>query len=281
MRRWLRVGAAIVMVALVVAGLPPQVAQAQVGVPPDIVRMKNGGLLRGTIIELAPGETVTVMTVDGQTRQIPMAEVSYAGPAGNESPPQPAAVSPQASPPPSLQAPSSQLQLRASEPGITFHVKRGMTQGFGSGWISGRHGGHALIAVNLTNYELLCTAPCTTSLPPGSYELGLSQGAGRVVAANTVTLVGNEALHGEYVSNQRLRIGTLAVSVALVVGGTFLLLARQETCGAPFVIGSSQFENCTTEYPYFVPGLVIGGIGGLLPLSLFAMPDRAIVTPQR
>ena len=37
---------------------------------PDIVRLKNGGFLRGTIAELAPGEFVTLLLVTGETRKI-------------------------------------------------------------------------------------------------------------------------------------------------------------------------------------------------------------------
>src|SRR5688500_7843319 len=47
----------------------------------DVVRLKNGGLVRGTIVELLPGESVTITTALGKTREFAMSEVSYAGPA--------------------------------------------------------------------------------------------------------------------------------------------------------------------------------------------------------
>src|SRR5688572_540615 len=56
------------------------------GTPPDIVRLRNGGMLRGTIVELKPGETVEILLLNGETRKIPMADVEYAGPA--ETPPE-------------------------------------------------------------------------------------------------------------------------------------------------------------------------------------------------
>lgn len=47
---------------------------------PDIVRLKTGGLIRGTISELVPGDYVMVVTVAGHTRTLAMADVEYAGP---------------------------------------------------------------------------------------------------------------------------------------------------------------------------------------------------------
>jgi hypothetical protein len=47
---------------------------------PDAVKLKNGGLLRGTISELIPGKSVVLITATGEVRTIPMEEVEYAGP---------------------------------------------------------------------------------------------------------------------------------------------------------------------------------------------------------
>src|SRR3954469_19088327 len=50
----------------------------------DVVRLKNGGLLRGTISELNPGQSVTIVTAAGKTRELPMSDVGYAGPAARD-----------------------------------------------------------------------------------------------------------------------------------------------------------------------------------------------------
>jgi hypothetical protein len=44
------------------------------------VRLKNGGLLRGKISELGPGDAVTIATLTGKTREFAMNALEYAGP---------------------------------------------------------------------------------------------------------------------------------------------------------------------------------------------------------
>jgi hypothetical protein len=46
---------------------------------PDVVRLKNGGLLRGTISELVPGDFVSIVLITGESRKVPYADVQYAG----------------------------------------------------------------------------------------------------------------------------------------------------------------------------------------------------------
>src|SRR5688572_477116 len=84
-------GSWMVVVAVGWVGLHAEIARAEepaAAAPavsaPDVVRLKNGGLLRGTISELVPGQTVTIVTASGKTRELPMAEVDYAGPADKD-----------------------------------------------------------------------------------------------------------------------------------------------------------------------------------------------------
>jgi hypothetical protein len=46
----------------------------------DVVKLKSGGLLRGTIAELVPGEFVVIVLITGETRRIAASEFDYAGP---------------------------------------------------------------------------------------------------------------------------------------------------------------------------------------------------------
>src|ERR1700710_814517 len=39
---------------------------------PDVIRLKSGGMLRGTISELVPGGDVVLITVAGDMRRVPM-----------------------------------------------------------------------------------------------------------------------------------------------------------------------------------------------------------------
>src|SRR4051812_43719691 len=46
---------------------------------PDIVRLKDGGMVRGVIDEKVPGEYVVITTPSGSSRRFPWSDVSYAG----------------------------------------------------------------------------------------------------------------------------------------------------------------------------------------------------------
>lgn len=54
---------------------------APAAIPPDVVLQKDGGMLRGTISELIPGDVVVITLSSGEQRRIAMANVEYAGPA--------------------------------------------------------------------------------------------------------------------------------------------------------------------------------------------------------
>jgi hypothetical protein len=68
-------------------------APAAAATAPDLVRLKNGGMLRGTIAESEPGQSVTIVLLTGETRKISAADLRYAGPA-NAAPPAPAQTAP-------------------------------------------------------------------------------------------------------------------------------------------------------------------------------------------
>ena len=46
------------------------------------MRLRDGGLLRGTIAEFVVGDHVTIVLITGETRRVAAADVGFAGPAG-------------------------------------------------------------------------------------------------------------------------------------------------------------------------------------------------------
>lgn len=68
---------------------PPATAPAPASAPsaaaPDIVMLRSGGLVRGTISELEPGVKVVILTMTGEEKTFPMSDVRYAG-AASEAP---------------------------------------------------------------------------------------------------------------------------------------------------------------------------------------------------
>src|SRR4051794_21414836 len=59
----------------------PKPAPASPASPPDVVKLKDGSLLRGTIVELKAKEFVQIQLLTGEVRRLGMDQVEYAGPA--------------------------------------------------------------------------------------------------------------------------------------------------------------------------------------------------------
>lgn len=79
----------------------PQPPAASTGATarPDVVKLKNGGLVRGTIDANIPGQYVVIMMPSGESQRFNWSEVDYAGPAT-----QPASASPATTPAPTSPA---------------------------------------------------------------------------------------------------------------------------------------------------------------------------------
>ena len=110
------------LVALILAGVPSR-AHAQ-GAAPDIVRKKDGGILRGTIEEMVPKGEVKIVLPSGEKRSIPMSEVDFAGPASDA--PRRKADDPTGTAyrlPVTVSAGEASLHLLGARPGLTLHVK--------------------------------------------------------------------------------------------------------------------------------------------------------------
>ncbi|MDH5676939.1 MAG: hypothetical protein OEZ06_32785, partial [Myxococcales bacterium] len=85
-RRLEKIAVAVLAVGTLLTHAPALAQQAEAApvapsAPADLVLLKNGGLVRGTISELVPAEKVVIVTITGEARSYPMAEVEYAGPA--------------------------------------------------------------------------------------------------------------------------------------------------------------------------------------------------------
>ncbi len=224
--RHLLATSALALASLAVAPL------AYAETPPDLVVMKSGGMLRGTISEMDPQGNVVIELSSGEKRSIAMSEVQYAGPAAAAAAPAapaapaPAASAPYSPPPAGPQGPhqgsyggtqplvtvhgvEARLQLRGD--GVTFHRNAG--SGTGTGYANGR-----AVAVQTTVYSSMCTAPCEVSMPRGKYTLALSSD-GVPVEAEPVSIDGDGTLQGKYSSKAGLRVAGWVVVVGGMAGG--------------------------------------------------------------
>jgi hypothetical protein len=236
---------------------------APASTPPDVVRLKSGGMVRGTIITALSGEPVVIRLPDGTERRFEAAEVVYAGPAE---------ASAQAAPPSPADAPAragatvhtgeARLTLAGAQPNLTFHVKSRES------WVSGHGGGSSgrYFAGRVVDYARLCTAPCEATLPAGSYRFGLSSNEGPVVETNAVTLRGNERLVGRYESKGHLRTTGAVIGIAgLVIGAALAVvpLATADSGEIPIVL------------PMIGTGVII--LGGFVTIPMLGIPDSAKV----
>jgi hypothetical protein len=205
---------------------------------PDVVRKADGGILRGSIIELVPSQKVVIQLPTGDMREVSMDEVDYAGPADEmpsrrapaetgasepTEPTEPTDTEPPPEEPPlaqpvTVQKEMAQLTLRADEPGLTYYIYHGAT--------GGAVGPNAVVILH--SFDRLCTAPCKANLPAGSYRFALSREADEPTEARpSIDLsAGPSTLDGRFVSRRGTRIaGWILLSVAAVAFGATTALA--------------------------------------------------------
>ena len=110
--------------------------------PPDVVKLRDGSMFRGTIAELVAHDHVDIVLSSGQTRRFPLADVTYAGPSVAPASAPPSPPPPPPPPPPSggpqplvgMRGPRAELRLEANDSDVEFHVRTGTAQLQGVGW---------------------------------------------------------------------------------------------------------------------------------------------------
>jgi hypothetical protein len=134
---------------------------------PDIVRLKDGGMLRGTIIELVPGKSVDILLLGGERRKLDMAGVEYAGPA--EPAPPASVVTPAPTAPPIAPAPAVPLEqlvrVESKTPNLSLHRRTGTA-------IASFSSAPGVAVAQASYWDNLCDGlPCEISLPLGRHNL--------------------------------------------------------------------------------------------------------------
>lgn len=245
-------------------------------VPPDVVMLQNGGMLRGTISELVPDDYVIIVTIGGETKRIAMSEVKYAGaasqapgaaPSGGEMRADQDKIKPMVT----IHGKEARLKLKAPTP-VTFHRRTSSSFAVASG-----PGGTAT-AVG-AGYDDICTAPCEISIPAGTYTLALSEPGGRAVETEEPVVIppGVSEVQGLYTSRSGLRTAGWLIAIGSVIGGTAIALAGigAEDC--------DDYEGCTTiSWPMFGGGMGLMVGGTIVGMVMGLTPDKAEieVTPQ-
>lgn len=189
---------------------------------PDIVRLRDGSFVRGTIVERTEGVQVSIQTVTGDVRTFPMADVTYAGPDQSQvpAPPQYQGAYP-SQPPPPMPAPGTvQLTFTGTAPGLMAQRLTGTATA--SVW-TGRGVGFARVDA----FEPLCLAPCQIAVQPGTYQFGISQGEGNAVRARggPFTVTSDMAFELDFESRDGLRVlGWLTFTLSAVASAVIILV---------------------------------------------------------
>jgi hypothetical protein len=212
-----------------------------------VVRLKDGGLLRGTISELRVGDSVTLLTVLGEVRKIPWQDVAYAGPASGLPPVSAPAAAADTAGPPIVGAPAelATVTLRSDPEGLVFHRQSDLL-------VQGGRGPQHI-------YEPICTAPCTIGLPPGWYQLSLSPPG--ALPRRTVPVMipkGGSELHGYIESRSGVRIAGWTLVAAAVIASVALMATATET--SQECMPAAYGPPLCQQVPGFNTGKIVGGM---------------------
>jgi hypothetical protein len=274
MRRLARPGgaflSAIVLVTQIGFVAPASAEGASVPAARDLVKLHDGSLYRGTIIEFVPHDHVTLQLVTGAVRRFAMANVEYEGDAANQ--PRVSAVPPAPPLPPTPPAPAPEdaagvpVRVVANDADVSLLVERSLA---------------TVGSLTAKGYGDICIAPCAAALPAGTYRMALSSHGGRAVEVQDAVHIDAPAtLKAQYESHRDARTLGIVVTavggvagIALIVGG----MLNKNDCPTAF---SGQPACTSTPSPDI--GLISGGfatmaVSGLIGLAFILQHDHATV----
>ncbi|MCC7380785.1 MAG: hypothetical protein IT384_03090 [Deltaproteobacteria bacterium] len=263
-----------VFLLAVLAIAPLSVARASPVEParasPDLVKLKNGGLLRGTISELVPNDRVVIILATGELRQVAMSEVEYAGPAGAEPGSVPAPAAPAPTPQPA--APSgATVRLNTNQPDLTYYLPAGKSIGtsVGASIGTGASFGVGTVGTTATSFHRLCIAPCTVQLVPGNHRFAVGIGEDApVIVDETFAIEGTTTLTATYRSHAVVRIIGRIVSIGSLVAGLAVSIE--------WIVNHGGDPKPDFTQPAIGLGIALGG--GVIGLILSSVDDGASIT---
>lgn len=208
---------------------PPAAEQpAQAASAPDLIVLKNGDRLRGTIAELShDGEPIVIVLITGKTRKVDSSYVRYAGPADREPPDPQAQAAPVPAPAPTPRA-NAAPEPSANPSGLakTTYQRLRLTSNERTEFFY-RPDGEAV------GFESLCTAPCASTVPNGTYAFGVKLAGGEHVLPLRSVLVDTPT---ELTATVSRRTGTRGAGVLLI-------------CLSLLAAGATTYYLKSNDYP--------------------------------
>jgi len=266
MRITLRFAAAAVLTAALCV---PSLALAQTSTPPDVVRLRDGTFLRGTLVERSPTRVVVLLQT-GETRTYPADAVEFAGPEAPDALPSSIPAIPQAAQIP-VAAPrygAARVHVRSDQPQLSLQRLQGTDTVV---VFTGRHVGTAYI----DQFSVLCNAPCDIEIAEGTYQLGVAQDDERAVRAGApILLSGDTTLDLHYNDHTGTRVaGWLMLIGGNVLGGALMVLSID---AGPTDCSFGSCRN-SLSMPVLIGGAVISTVASIVSIFLIGKSDSAEV----
>jgi hypothetical protein len=259
----MRVRAIAASLSLVVCAqvVLPQGAHAAAAEPIVKVRLKNGDIYSGSIVERVAGDHITIRTVTGKLQtvawddlaEVPSQERAAApAEAADESTKEEEEEKTEKRPAPRLREPASTGAVDAIEVSLRgdgVFLERSL--GTSSGTLSvGARGGQ----FQVEHWERICTAPCTVSVPRGDYRVS---GRDRR-SSDTLTLDSDASIRADLGSPWLRMFGwtTLVFGITTIAIGTPL-----------FVLGATSSDSQSLGGT----GILLGVVGAVLVVASVPM----------
>jgi hypothetical protein len=253
----------------------------------DIVEFKEGGFVRGTIIELVPNDHVVLLTPSGEKKTFKMAEVKYAGsvskqphdrevnsnnPPKDENQPEdkqekedkkPEKKVPEVKPQPVPATNQASISFRSNMEGVTLMERGGQSAG-----IAYANDG-TVVAMQASHFRDICVGPCTGTMSKGHHFLGVRSPKGYLIGGNElVEIKGPSTVDAKVKSKANAR----TAGMVLAFGGAGLIVL------GPTLLAADATEDTTAAFALTGVGLGLSLLGCVV---FFASKDSVTfeVTP--
>ncbi len=220
------------------------------------LQLKNGGSVRGELVESVPNEKFVLKLATGEIRTVPWADVTAPEQAGHAPAPPPAHTAPPAPVPAPPPAPRTVHVTFTSEDGGELQSYLGSSTGTVSSTSWGPNGSYSSGGyVEVEHYQFVCSAPCSKDVDPGAtYRIG---GTGKN-PSRPFNLSGNTQLTAE--------VGGLlgrTMGIPIAVGGTIvgllaasfgaILLSSKTSSDTAQVVGAASIGVGVVTLAVFIP----------------------------
>ena len=208
----------------------------------DTVRLNNGSLLRGTLLEHTPGGRTVLLLHDGSQQSFEADAVAEVIPARQAPSSTPSAPAPVPAVPPPVQDGWVRLRVHTS-PGFRLFARKGGDDG----------------------YTGICANDCETQLPAGPYEFQLRNTSGSIYDVDSMFDVDQSSRVDALLSSRRpARIaGGIVLGGGVLTGAILLgrgLAMRADARDGCDAAGDIAPPDCGEEADKVGRGRIIGGV---------------------